>query len=123
MSDADGVRAREDDELLDGEAPASAGRVEVILELVEVEVGVREVGVRHRGGRDDAVLAAAGDGVEDLAAAEDVGRVARREGDDVCAGGVSADLMLDGVDHLEASEADVVRRLLLGVGAVSRRAV
>jgi len=30
VSDDDGVRAGQDDELLDGEVPASAGRVEVV---------------------------------------------------------------------------------------------
>jgi hypothetical protein len=121
VRDADGVRAGEDDELLDAEVPA--GRGEVGLQLAEVEGGLREVGVRGRGGGDDAVLAAGRDGVEDLAAAEDVCRVAPREREDVGAGGGGADLLLDGVDDLEAREADVVDGLLLGVGAVGGRLV
>jgi hypothetical protein len=116
VRDADGVRAGEDDELLDGEA--AAGRGEVVLQLGEVEGGLGEVGVGGGRGRDDAVLAAAGELVKDLAAAEDVRGVAPREDEDVGAGGVGADLLLDGVDDLEAGKADVVDGILLGVGAV-----
>jgi hypothetical protein len=107
---ADGVRAGEDDQVLqrhalDGEAGG---------EVAEVGRG-RDEELDRLGGVGEGAVEAARRHVEgDLALAQEAGRVARREGDDVGAGddpwARGLEGVLDGVDQLEPAQARVVGR-------------
>jgi hypothetical protein len=112
---ADGVRAGEDDELLDGEVLLG----EDLDELLHVVEGVRELRLGVLGLGDEAVEAARGDLEVDVAVAEDTGRVAASVDEDVGAGDDAGASLLDSgldlVQEVEGGEADVHRRMLLRV--------
>jgi hypothetical protein len=115
---ADGVRAGEDDELLDGEVLPS----EVRDELLHIIGGVRELGLGLLGLGDEAVEAAGGHVEVDVAVAEDAGRVAGGVDEEVGAGDDAGAPVLDGgldlLQEVEGGEADVHRRHFLRVRVV-----
>lgn len=115
VSAADGVRAGERDELLLRE-PLGGEELRETVELRERR-GQALGGVGR--GRREPVPAAGRDAVVDRPGAQDVARVARREGQDVgarhCPRARALELPLGFLDHLQPAEAAVRRRRLLRV--------
>jgi hypothetical protein len=121
VADADGVRARQDHQLLHREVlPA-----EVADQLGHGEGGVRQVALRVGGAGDHAVQPPRGRGEAHAPVAQDARRVPRRVHHDVRArhraGAPLLQRRLDVVDHVERRQPDVDRRRLLCLRVRRRR--